>query len=87
MVFCVILNNISVISFNDFGTALCDCSVVGLTPIYPISAYSYYSFQLMLADVVRCTRYNIIFANDLRKVNGFLLVILFLPPIILTATL
>jgi hypothetical protein len=61
--------------------------VVGFTTTYAISAYHHLCRKFESRSGRGVQMYVIKFVNDLRQVGGFLRVLLFPPPIKLTATI
>jgi len=80
-------NSFSCIYFSVWGRR--DHMVVGITITYAISAYHHQrcEFECRSGEVYSMQHYVWKFVNDLRQVGGFLLVLRFLPPIKLTATI
>jgi len=69
------------------GRRGCDRMVVWFTTTYAISAYHHWCCEFESRSWRGGQHYVIKFVSDLRQVDGFLRVLRFPPPIILTATI
>ena len=75
--------------FQTRGRRGRDCMVVGFTTTCATSAITtkVVSLDHVHGEVYSIQHYVVIFASDLRQVNGFFRIILFPPPLKLTATI
>jgi hypothetical protein len=73
--------------FISFLISVAVVMVVGFTTTYAISAYHHWCCEFESRSGRGAQHYVLTFVSDLRQVDGFLRVILFPPPIKLTATI